>query len=239
MSLQAAPEALPPRPDTTGSVWPWATWELHETLAVAMAPFGVALVATIAVLSSGAQASGWIVVLTLVQQLALGLGTWWWVRVHTGTVTGLGLRHGGSRGRDIGAGVAAGLGAVVASGLVIQITQQLTGTTEIANPLEAAGEAWVLPNALLALALAPVCEEIAFRGFLFGGLRRRMRFVWAALASGILFGLIHGDPVRMPGLTLAGFILAAVYERRKTLRASMSAHATINVIAVLGYLSLR
>jgi membrane protease YdiL (CAAX protease family) len=177
------------------------------------------------------------VLITLIQQLALGLGTWWWVRVHTGSAAGLGLRPVPWRGADIGAGAAAGFGALFASGIVLVLMQQLTGGGPVANPLDSAGHAWVIPNAMLALLLAPVCEEIAFRGFLFGGLRRRLSFRWSAAISAGLFALIHGDPVRMPSLFVSGLILAAVYERRKTLVASMSTHAVVNLISVIAYLA--
>jgi membrane protease YdiL (CAAX protease family) len=234
--VPAAPP--PPRPDP-GSTWPWATWALHETLAVAMAPFGVALVVSIALFAFGAEDPVFIFLLTLVQQLALGAGTWTWVRVHAGSSAGLGLGRGTWGLRDVGAGIAVGFGALAASSVVIALTQWLTGVSEVANPLGSGGDAWVIPNAILALALAPVCEEILFRGFLFGGLRRRLRFGWAAACSAGLFAVIHGDPVRMPALFVSGCILAAVYERRRTLVAPMVTHGVVNLISVVGILSLR
>jgi membrane protease YdiL (CAAX protease family) len=39
--------------------------------------------------------------------------------------------------------------------------------------------------------LPPLAEEILVRGFLFGGMRRRLRFVPAALATSALFGVAH------------------------------------------------
>jgi uncharacterized protein len=237
--MSAAPEVPsappPPRPDP-GSTWPWATWALHETLAVTMAPFGVALVATIALFAFGADASGWVFLLTLIQQLALGLGIWGWVRAETGTSAGLGVRRGSAR--DVGAAAAAALGAIVVSGALVGLMQQLTGISELSNPLKVAGDAWVVPTALLALVLAPVCEEIAFRGFLFGGLRRRFGFGISAAASAALFALIHGEPVRMPALFASGVILAAVYERRRTLVAPMVTHAVVNLVSVVALLSV-
>ncbi len=41
---------------------------------------------------------------------------------------------------------------------------------------------------LLVVLVAPVCEEIFFRGFVFGGLRSRLSFAWAALVSAAIFG---------------------------------------------------
>jgi membrane protease YdiL (CAAX protease family) len=167
----------------------------------------------------------------------MGLGVAWWVRQHDGSVAPLGLVRGGTTLRDVGAGVAAGIGALAASAVAIGISMQALGRTEVPNPLEVFGEAWVVPNAVLALILAPVCEEILFRGFWFGGLRQRLRFGWSAVISGALFGMIHGDAVRFAGLAITGVILAAVYERRRTLGASIAAHATVNVLALVGLLA--
>jgi membrane protease YdiL (CAAX protease family) len=200
-------------------------------------PFGIATIATIVIVTAGGSSPGWGVLITLVQQLAMGLGVAWWVRQHDGSIAPLGLRRGGTTLRDVGAGVAAGLGAIVASAVTIGITMQLLGRTEIPNPLEAFGEEWVVPNAILALLLAPICEEILCRGLWFGGLRQRLRFGWSALISGALFGLIHGDAVRFASLAVTGVILAAVYERRRTLGASIAAHATVNVLALVGLLA--
>jgi uncharacterized protein len=59
-----------------------------------------------------------------------------------------------------------------------------------------------------------------------------MRFLWAAILSGGIFGLVHGDPIRMVGLAVTGVILAALYERRRTLVASIAAHFTNNLVVV-------
>jgi hypothetical protein len=49
-----------------------------------------------------------------------------------------------------------------------------------------------------------------------------MRFVWAALLSGGFFAFVHVEPIRFFGLALMGVILAAVFEHRRALVASMA-----------------
>jgi membrane protease YdiL (CAAX protease family) len=66
-----------------------------------------------------------------------------------------------------------------------------------------------------------------------------MRFVWAGLLSGGFFAFVHVEPIRFFGLALMGVILAALFEHRRTLVASMAAHVTINVIAILALLATR
>lgn len=41
--------------------------------------------------------------------------------------------------------------------------------------------------------LAPICEEIIFRGWLYGKMRRRMSAVPAILLVSLLFGIVHGQ----------------------------------------------
>ena len=131
---------------------------------------------------------------------------------------------------------AAGVGAPLPVEVVRAITgHQPTTTTslqDLAGP-------WLVIDAAMAVCLAPICEEVYFRGFVFQGLRGRMRFVWAALLSGGFFAFVHVEPIRFFGLALMGVILAAVFEHRRTLVASMAAHATINVIAILALLATR
>jgi membrane protease YdiL (CAAX protease family) len=84
----------------------------------------------------------------------------------------------------------------------------------------------------MAVCFAPVCEELYFRGFVFQGLRRWVRFAWAGLASSAMFAFVHVEPIRFLSLCVTGLLFAGVFERRKTLVANMAAHATLNVIAI-------
>ena len=59
---------------------------------------------------------------------------------------------------------------------------------------------------LLIVALAPVSEELFFRGFVYGGLRSKLSFWPALVIAGLIFGSIHaptanhhGDPARGAG----------------------------------------
>lgn len=238
------PQPTPPRPDADDPPWPYADWGLTELIPVTLMPFGITLIATLIPISLGLDGGLVGVILTLIQQLALGLGTVLWVRAHDGSIASLGLRRGATRGSDIGAGIAAGLGAIAAGGIVIgltiQVVEAVTGDPqEIENVLESFGDSWVVVSAAIALLLAPICEEILFRGFLFGGLRGRLPFWQAAVISSALFGLVHADGLRFLGLAVEGFIMAAAYERRRTLVAAMVAHATVNSVAIIALFASR
>jgi membrane protease YdiL (CAAX protease family) len=90
--------------------------------------------------------------------------------------------------------------------------------------------------------LPPIAEEITFRGFLYGGFRRRFNPLWAALGTSLLFAAPHllESDSGQGLLWIAGidtFVLSLVlcYLREKTgsLWASMGVHAAKNSIAFI------
>jgi sodium transport system permease protein len=95
-----------------------------------------------------------------------------------------------------------------------QLTQHLFPVPE--RVLEAFAQ-YILPpdlplwQVLFFLALMPaVCEEIAFRGLLLHGLRRRLSAAALCIAVGAVFGLFHVDLFRIIPTAYLGTILAAV-----------------------------
>jgi len=81
----------------------------------------------------------------------------------------------------------------------------------------------------LAAVLAPLFEETMFRGAFHGALRRRWRFLLAALVSGVVFAAVHPQGVlAIPALTAMGFGFAMIREWRSSLIAPMAAHALHN-----------
>ena len=95
----------------------------------------------------------------------------------------------------------------------------------------------------------PAVEELVFRGTLFNGLyrlgrlilgasggsrktARRVSFALAALASSVLFALLHLEPTLLPVLLILAVVLCALFERTGSLLPTFVAHATFNSFAV-------
>jgi membrane protease YdiL (CAAX protease family) len=89
-------------------------------------------------------------------------------------------------------------------------------------------------GALVVIVLAPICEEIFFRGFLFRVLRLRMAFWPAALIAGVIFGAAHLSLVILPVLAVLGVALCFVYERTGSLFPCIAIHVVNNTIAYGG-----
>lgn len=83
--------------------------------------------------------------------------------------------------------------------------------------------------------VAPISEEICFRGMLFGGIRRRLPLPFAALAAGAVFGLLHYSTgwSAVPMLIVFGAILAIVYEKTDSLWPAIIMHALNNGVALI------
>ncbi len=92
---------------------------------------------------------------------------------------------------------------------------------------------------LYGILVAPIAEELIFRGFLFNLGLRYGNFWVGAIVSSVLFGAAHGDLELFLPLTLVGFVLATVYYRSKNLVASMIAHASFNAVAFTALSTLR
>jgi len=90
---------------------------------------------------------------------------------------------------------------------------------------------------LMVIVVAPVVEEVFFRGFFYRALRTRLSIWVAAAVDGVLFGLIHysGDGADglliLPPLALLGFIFCLVYERTGSLFTVIGMHALNNTLA--------
>lgn len=142
---------------------------------------------------------------------------------------------------SIGIGLAMGVALIVISGVIIALGLQLDpaieeGLEEAAIELESVP--WQDTLIVIAVALlAPVGEELLFRGLLFRALVARMRFGLAAVLSSVVFAAAHFESYllwpRFIQLVVAGLVLAWVYQRRGLLAAIVT-HATLNgVVAIV------
>jgi uncharacterized protein len=92
----------------------------------------------------------------------------------------------------------------------------------------------VIFAALAIAVLAPICEEIFFRGVMFGALRR-WKGVWvAATITAVVFSAAHLEfsPVIFADRLIAGFVWCLVYARTGRLLPGMMAHAANNAVVI-------
>lgn len=89
---------------------------------------------------------------------------------------------------------------------------------------------------LLLILVAPVTEELIFRGIILHKASRAIPFWGANLLQAMLFGVYHWNIIQGIYAALIGFVLGLVYRKYKTLLASMLLHSIINTSSFLLYL---
>lgn len=152
---------------------------------------------------------------------------------------------------DVGMGLvhgAAGFFVInVGFSLILQLLATLTGAElpEVQQNLREATQDGRIGLLVIASAvlIAPMAEEVFFRGMLFQGLRRPLG-PWPAIGlSAFVFGLAHYEAGNVQGslyalivLSSLGMYLAWVLDRRRTIVTPIVMHATFNGLAVGGIL---
>jgi membrane protease YdiL (CAAX protease family) len=87
-----------------------------------------------------------------------------------------------------------------------------------------------------AIVLAPLVEEILFRGIAFKAIYERGYRKLAVLVTSVVFGIIHLNLMTFLPLTFFAIVLALLYASTRTLVAPIVAHATFNAINFTLYL---
>lgn len=182
----------------------------------------------------------------------LGFMIIWLVRWHPDWRARIGV-FGGRRGvRDALAGLVGGVllypGIVIVGLVLTALFEAVSGrpTTTPDQLPQHLNTPEAIASVILAVFVAPVAEELFFRGILFRSIRDRRGFWLGALVSGLIFGLAHyeaaawQDTVLLQSIMVfTGVALAYLYERRGNLLANVTAHMVFNVVGVFLILSAR
>jgi membrane protease YdiL (CAAX protease family) len=149
--------------------------------------------------------------------------------------------------RELGMGALSGLGlyvlGVVVIGTIVESVLRSASHHRVHSPRQLPTHltgAEIVLAGVTVLILAPVAEELFFRGLLFRSLRARHSFRFAGAISALCFGAVHypggswQNSLLLPiVMSFTGFGLAWVYEWRGTIVANMAAHAAFNVVGFL------
>jgi len=160
---------------------------------------------------------------------------WWYRRDARGGRPRPPLHQGGTF-RSLACGVSLGLG-LLAFGLVYdEIVQRLSGgVLDTSGPWAAIRDLdseWLLTLVLiLGCVVAPVCEELFFRGGVLGCYLLVGR-PWAGLAvSAVAFAGVHLDAVNFVAFCVYGLALGWAYRSTRSILAPITAHALNNGVA--------
>lgn len=134
----------------------------------------------------------------------------------------------------IGGGIAVLFLVAVVMSLIISFFPQPPQPQPIAELILNAQD-WrqVVLLLLLVSVLAPVSEEMFFRGFIYPVLRFRFSIVGGIVISACLFGAMHLDLVRFLPLALGGACLTLFCEKSASIYPAMIAHSMWNTVMTL------
>lgn len=173
---------------------------------------------------------------TLTQDLVLVIGVGLVVAAASGgrlSPAALGLRRPAKTGTAVGLVIGAYLLFLVVAAAwtsALDITDRQNIPVDLGTRDSTAA---LIGAVVLVCAVAPIAEEIFFRGFLFRALRRH-GLIPAAAISGVVFGLAHvaSSPIGfIVPLALLGVLLCLLYERTRSLYPSIALHCLNNSIA--------
>jgi membrane protease YdiL (CAAX protease family) len=198
-----------------------------------------------AALTTGVRTSFWINMIVLaVTNLAMIAVMWWLIRRRQPNPAA--AYFPAIAAKELWLAIAVGLVmAVVLNGLneILSDTNVIVfrdSDTEKALVPHGAGQ-FLASVAVISL-IAPLSEELLFRGLLFRWLAGWRGQAFALVVSAVIFGLMHGQFLIHPDaqgliasaeLIIAGAVLAALVVRTGSLRASFATHAAYNLGATL------
>lgn len=140
-----------------------------------------------------------------------------------------------------GLGLVIGIGTAIVTYTINAIVVLIAGVDEpveqgLTQVVTAGGLVTVLA-VTLAVVVAPIGEEIIFRGVLHRAVAEKAGFLVGAIISSALFALVHlevilSQPFGLVGLFVVGFLLAWAYHLTGSLIVPILGHAVYNAISV-------
>ncbi len=140
------------------------------------------------------------------------------------------------RQRTLGLPLLCGIGFIlpalglhlVSQQLIIALGGEPTSQEAVEMVARASAPPELALQALSVVVLAPICEELLFRGVLYPSLRDLGHRRMAIAASSLLFAAIHGSLALMLPLTVLAVILVWLYEKTGSIVAPILMHAAFN-----------
>jgi len=172
-----------------------------------------------------------------IQAMAVLSGVYYLVRFKYGrSLEELGLKWrnlGRSLGLGLGGGVIIFFMVILLGGLLQRFLPEPAPQPFAELVRRAQGFRDLLLPLFLGSFLAPITEEVYFRGFFYPVLKARYGTLVGQVGSSLLFALLHFDLFRFLPLAVGGLGLAYLYERSGSLITPVVAHGTWNAIMIL------
>ena len=108
------------------------------------------------------------------------------------------------------------------------------GAQEMVKMMRETGDVkMIAASVFAAVVVAPIAEELIFRGYIYPVVKRFSERWFAALFSAMLFGVIHFNLVSFPVLVVMGVVLVMLYERTGSIWPPIACHALFNAVSMV------
>jgi membrane protease YdiL (CAAX protease family) len=244
-SIAPAPAVVPPPLAPGIPIWPYRKLDLIFAGLIIFV-FGSLGLATASADSSEIEYTSSALVTSIIFQLmmaALAIGFVFW-RIHPSAWLGLRWRNWTLQNRllwlFLATPIITGLllgGMVVLHALNYMQWMESLGVEPIQDSVKVLQQSKdtviLVLMSVAAVIVAPVCEEIIFRGYLFGVAKKFAGTGIAVVCSGIIFAAAHGNLTALLPLTFVGMALAVVYDHTKSIWAPIAVHFCFNGFTVV------
>lgn len=114
-------------------------------------------------------------------------------------------------------------------GIVVAVLMQIFPSyNEVAKTISSGtGTIYSLVSVVI---LIPICEEIIFRGVIFGYLKKRYNLVVSLIIQALAFAFMHGNIVQGIYTFILGLVLGIIYIYTNSLYGSMLMHIIYNLL---------
>jgi len=212
---------------------PWSTRDvwLGMIAAALIVAAGWAIAYSLSALSLRPDLDLWVALFpTLVELLFLVVVWWFSVRKYHASPKTLGFANFKFSVLAVGLGLLLafyffnGFYAYLLQALGLRVQPDLTPVLrQVSSP-------W--PLFVAVVLVAPVAEETFFRGFVFGGLRSRYDWRWAAAMSAALFAAAHMQITFFIPAFILGCLFAYLYQRSNSIWPGIIIHVLVNAFAL-------
>ena len=124
-------------------------------------------------------------------------------------------------------------GAALAGNLIMNLTGFIEADDTFDQYIEIFENTAPLVLTMVTVVLAPVCEELMYRGVIFRRIRSAYGFVPAAILSSVLFGAGHGNLTQGLYSFALGLLFSYAYHRTGKIRVTILMHMAANAFATI------
>jgi membrane protease YdiL (CAAX protease family) len=212
----------------------WSPFAALVIVFVVVSTFGAAVAGMMRQTASGDLPLGLSLALTVVQDGLLILAAWLALKLSLGRAgpAELGLRRVRGIGRAVGLALLVYLVFLGVQYALVAIFGNPPDQALVTDIKQEKQTAVLVGFAIMTCFVAPVAEEIFFRGFMFRVFNAKLGPVWGTLLTGAIFGLVHA-PNPVLGLIALGVLgagLCVLYLRVQSIIPGMALHALNNSI---------